>query len=762
MRIARIPVLAACCTSLLLPLLADAATINVPLCHSIQTAIDGANAGDVVQLVAGTYTERIDFKGKAITVKGTTGLFGILQTTIDGSSTTLPTVTFASGETRSAVLGDLIITGGDRGIRVVPSGGGTASSPTIRRCRVTGNSTTVNGGGLYAYKSGLLVDKCTFSDNSTLINGGGVFLDACDGAEVLDCTMSGNTAGTRGGGLAASVTTDVTISGGVIYDNTAGTDGGGVCLLGGEYQVTDCVVHSNTATGDGGGVWAESGYGTTRLSDNQVFANSATGNGGGVCLDGYPTSADRNLVYRNEAAGEGGGAFVDGNALMSGWVIADNQAATAGGLGIHGNLARFRNGIVAFNGPGGGIDGTGTPASAFAYCCIFGNSPADFTNLTGVIGSNGNISGDPRFANAADGDFRLKSCNGRWNHLSSTWVLDNVTSPCISTGDPALAYANEPTPNGGRLNMGYYGNTTQASKDSIIFTRRPGRLAQKVPPMQPVFLRFRKQVVEGSVEQRLSVTPQGGTALAGTFTWTQPFLEVEWRPNGPLPKNVDVSVTLAKGIRARDDQVYDWSETWPFTTGDQPAITAYEPKGAAVATNSRVKITFDTAMHRVSCQTNFKLTPEVAGTFAWSSNQLIFRPTAPLAASTTYTIREYRKARAVTGVEMGWPFTWSFTTAAAGTSGLSVTASAAPTASGVSAITVNLSAAAAVQASILNLAGREVAVLPAQTCAAGVSTLLWDGRSATRTRAPRGRYLVRLQATASDGGNASCLTPLQR
>lgn len=738
-----------------------AATVNVPVGSSIQTAIDGANTGDVIQPAKGTYTERIDFKGKAIKVRGTK-TFAILETTINGSSTTIPTVTFVSGETRSAILEDLIITGGHRGIKVEPAGGGTPSSPTIRRCRITGNSAKLHGGGLYADRSGLLLDHCSFSDNATTLSGGGFFLDRCVGAEVLNCTVGGNTASGSGGGLMALSPTDVTVTDCVVYGNTANSDGGGLCLLDGKYQVSGCTVHSNTANGDGGGIWAQSGYGTTHVDSNEVFANSAGGDGGGICLSNYYTTADHNLVYDNAATGEGGGACVSTSALMNGWTIAANEAATAGGLAVHSKNARFRNGIVAFNGPGGGIDGTGTPASAFAYNCIFGNTSADLVGVTDVIGSNGNISGNPRFANVADGDFHLKSCNGRWDLLTSTWVYDNVTSPCISTGDPAVAYANEPAPNGSRINMGVHGNTLEASKDSIVFTRRPGRGAADVPPMQPVFLRFRKQVVQGSVEQRLTVTPGGGTALAGSFTWTQPFLEVEWRPAGPLPKTTTLTATLAKGVRARDGQVYDWSETWEFTTGAQPGITACLPAGASVATNSRIKINFDTAMHRVSCQTNFRITPEVAGSFAWSGDQLIFRPDGPLAFGTTYTVKEYRKARSNTGVEMGWPVSWSFTTASEAASGLAVTASAAAAGAGASAITVSLSAAASVQASIINLAGREVSALPERECAAGLTTLLWNGKSATGSHVPPGRYLVRVRAMSAGGATATVLAPLQR
>lgn len=70
------------------------------------------------------------------------------------------------------------------------------------------------------------------------------------------------------------------------------------------------------------------------------------------------------------------------------------------------------------------------------------------------------VTGDPLFV--GNGDYHLQSVGGRWN--GTTWVTDTGTSPCIDAGDPASAYANEPSPNGGRINLGCYGNTTEASK----------------------------------------------------------------------------------------------------------------------------------------------------------------------------------------------------------------------------------------------------------------------------------------------------------
>ena len=44
------------------------------------------------------------------------------------------------------------------------------------------------------------------------------------------------------------------------------------------------------------------------------------------------------------------------------------------------------------------------------------------------------------------------------------WVVDGVSSPCIDAGDPADAgWQGELWPHGGRVNMGAYGGTAQAS-----------------------------------------------------------------------------------------------------------------------------------------------------------------------------------------------------------------------------------------------------------------------------------------------------------
>ena len=63
-----------------------------------------------------------------------------------------------------------------------------------------------------------------------------------------------------------------------------------------------------------------------------------------------------------------------------------------------------------------------------------------------------------------EGDYHLKSQAGRWDPNSKSWIQDEVTSPCIDSGDPNSPIGHEPFPNGGIINMGAYGGTAEASK----------------------------------------------------------------------------------------------------------------------------------------------------------------------------------------------------------------------------------------------------------------------------------------------------------
>lgn len=63
-------------------------------------------------------------------------------------------------------------------------------------------------------------------------------------------------------------------------------------------------------------------------------------------------------------------------------------------------------------------------------------------------------------------DYAMFSANwrGPGNNVGGYTYIDTEISPCIDAGDPNSPYLLEPQPNGGRINIGTYGNTTAASK----------------------------------------------------------------------------------------------------------------------------------------------------------------------------------------------------------------------------------------------------------------------------------------------------------
>jgi hypothetical protein len=258
MRTLLIPVLA-----LLFSMAGYCDTIIVPDDQpAIQDAILIAMDGDTVLVKPGTYTENINFKGKAITVKSIQGA-GV--TVIDGNQDQ-SVVTATTGEGPDSVLDGFTLTNG----YAVMDGGGIwciSSSPTIKN-------------NIIAY-------------NYAPIFGGGMFL-ANSSSEIKNNAITHNDAGYFGGGI-CQYYCDVMISGNVIMENTAK---------------------------QGGGIWIDKQC-STRVINNWIAFNESThGWGGGIGIqqgDGIPTMFPRlinNTIMNNvnsDPQGKGGGIYCSGS-----------------------------------------------------------------------------------------------------------------------------------------------------------------------------------------------------------------------------------------------------------------------------------------------------------------------------------------------------------------------------------------------------------------------------------------------------------------
>ena len=240
---------------------------------TIQAAINDANNGDVIQVMPGLYEETINFLGKAVTVTSTDpeDPDTVAATIIDANGLG-SAVTFDHGETSSAVLTGLTITGGT-GKFVVEAGGTElywgggicceASSPTIVRNVITGNHGR-------AVTDGNTISVMSF--------GGGIVSMA--GEPVITRNVIKENTAFVGAGVAV-VSGDAVIKSNLIYSNTASYGGGAAPMFGGQLLANTIVENS-----------AQIGGGVCSLFDEAVGDGLAKGNiicdntdGGGIYAD---------------------------------------------------------------------------------------------------------------------------------------------------------------------------------------------------------------------------------------------------------------------------------------------------------------------------------------------------------------------------------------------------------------------------------------------------------------------------------------------
>ena len=130
----------------------------------------------------------------------------------------------------------------------------------------------------------------------------------------------------------------------------------------------------------------------------------------------------------------------------------------------------------------GSSSGSETSSLAISHSNIMGGSECVYFDPNCSLNwGEGNIDIDPLFADPGywdpngtpqdtnadfwvDGDYHLRSQAGRWDAGEERWTKDDVTSPCIDSGDPNSPIGAEPFPNGGVISMGAYGGTAEASK----------------------------------------------------------------------------------------------------------------------------------------------------------------------------------------------------------------------------------------------------------------------------------------------------------
>ena len=220
------------------------------------------------------------------------------------------------------------------------------------------------------------------------------------------------------------------------------------------FVIRRCRFVGNYAADAGGAV--HMGAGLRFAIDGSTFARNSARTGGAMHIS-VGANITNCLFTENSATESGGALYCDGYKLnIASCTFSGNTAPAGLALTCFTPVTTIAN-TIFWNG--------GDDRHAEIFIGAITGMDARYNNIQGgwPLGE-GNIDADPMFADPDNGDYHLKSQAGRWNAVTESWVQDDVTSPCIDTGDPNSPIGYEPFPNGGRINMGAYGGTAEASK----------------------------------------------------------------------------------------------------------------------------------------------------------------------------------------------------------------------------------------------------------------------------------------------------------
>jgi autotransporter-associated beta strand protein len=335
-------------------------------------------------------------------------------------------------------------------------------------------------------------------------SGGAVFIQNCRDVVLDTCTIMRNATfnpnangyACYGGGVAVMTSRVSFVNCAVISNRCVAVDtsnrqnanGGGIGGLNNELTITDCEIIGNRVSGD-------------RANELDL--------GGGVMVHGI--GAIRRTVFRDndvikptgDALTQGEGVYISGSALLENCLLSLNGQYTNTISGnanyavyVAGGYATLRNCTIADHKQAGVYRAGGTVV--LQNCLLWNNGNDIWENVVGVVqlydtltkdgdsdGVNGCFSLDPKFAETQF--YHLQSTVGHYTggaFSGGSWTTAAENSPGIDAGNPAHAYALEPYPNGGRINIGAYGGTEVASKSAPLAVEN--RAATAVTPSSAV------------------------------------------------------------------------------------------------------------------------------------------------------------------------------------------------------------------------------------------------------------------------------------
>ncbi len=223
---------------------------------SIKKAINTAQADDIIQVKAGTYTEVNITVSKNLTIMGESPATTIVQAT--GSK---------------------------------PDGAGTGKAPNQRVFMISGSV------------SATLKDMSIRYGNLSGGVGGGINTQGNAVLSIENCNIYDNFTDRAAGGIGGYGNT--TIKNSSVFDNTAEGNGGGLAFFGVSLSMENCVVYRNHSNLKGGAISITNTGGVLSLKNNTIVSNTTNSDGRkGIFTENSTCSAlTNNILFNASSAG---------------------------------------------------------------------------------------------------------------------------------------------------------------------------------------------------------------------------------------------------------------------------------------------------------------------------------------------------------------------------------------------------------------------------------------------------------------------------
>jgi hypothetical protein len=269
------------------------------------------------------------------------------------------------------------------------------SLPTIRECFFVKNGAGAGGAIALSGDSDPLIVDCQFDENTA--DSGGAVLCQDSSPTLTDCTFLGNRSDGSGGSLFCFYDSQPILIRCTFEDNSAdavNNTGGGAIYVEQQSVVTgtECQFLNNSTLRRGGAVYLWQSRG---VFQNCTFTGNGANISGGVAYIGprFGATEFRNCTFYGNSAPAGAGAYLSSPIETPASAI-------------------FQNTIIALGDSGEAIFRPENTIVQIRCCDIFGNAGGDYVGgIGGFLGINGNISEDPLFCDAPNGDLTLSSAS---------------------------------------------------------------------------------------------------------------------------------------------------------------------------------------------------------------------------------------------------------------------------------------------------------------------------------------------------------------